>query len=165
MATAAELPYLEPIFVPAHWYPRRATYQTVYCEARRGYDVGHEPVVLRGALHCRVWKRGGYRHYASELLNRYIRLRRITETDPKRWNDWVFGDLGELLRTRSWWHRQQASLYDIQHMVSSHGAVIEGRQVWFSTTEAAQNVARIGAMYRRLCGADTSNPKRRGVTA
>lgn len=155
---------VDPVLVPSTWYSRIATYQTV-CGDDLMNLYGFRPVVLRGALHCRVHKRGGYRYYATELLKRYIRRRGVTEKDSNRWASWVFRELGAHLRTRQWRRRQKIALLDIQNMVGPCSAVVNGDQVFYKSVAAARSVARLGDAYRCLFGGLALTDKRRGAAS
>jgi hypothetical protein len=81
--------YDDPMLVPANWYSRRFHYQMVVGSLAMGYPKGFEPVVLRGALWCRIKRRGTARDYGTEVLERYVRRVRMTETDPVLWYRWL----------------------------------------------------------------------------
>jgi hypothetical protein len=133
-------PYGDPILVPRNWYKTIHCYQIVSGSHAMGYPAGFEPVVLRGAEHCRRWRRGSARNYGTAVLTRYVRRLRLTETDPRRWVDWLNTKLLPIASNRNWWPHQRACMQDLRSMVSDCSAVIDGEEVRFYTDAARRNV-------------------------
>jgi hypothetical protein len=133
-------PYGDPILVPRNWYETIHCYQIVVGSRTMGYPPGFEPVVLRGAEHCRRFKRGSARAYGTEVLTRYVRRLRLTETDPRRWFDWLHTKLLPIATHRHWWPHQRACMQDLRSMVSDYSAVIDGKEFRFYTDAARRNV-------------------------
>ena len=140
----------DPVLVPAKWYDRLSSFQTVHASALLDCAPGDRPVVLRGALHCRMAKRGGARYYGTDVLLRYIRLRRITQVDAADWQDWVCCDLVPMAATRRWWPDQRACAGDILALVGPYRVVVEGEPVSVRNGEAYRNVMRLARVAALL---------------
>lgn len=143
METATDSPFSDPILVPAGWYDGLHSYQRVHGAGTIGFAPDERPVVLRGALHCRIAKRGSARHYGTDVLMRYIRRLKITQVDAGDWNDWVCLDLVPLAATRRWWGMQRACVDDLLALVSPYRVVLEGQPVSVRNGEAYRNVLRL----------------------
>lgn len=152
MQTETDNPFDDPILVPANWYRDLFTYQVVRGSGLMGFAPHDRPVVLRGALHCRIAKRGGARYYGTAVLMRYIRLRRITQVDAGDWSDWVCRDLVPLAATHRWWPLQRACVGDILALVSPYNVVLEGEAVCVRNGEAYRNVMRLARYVALLAG-------------
>jgi hypothetical protein len=141
----------DPVVVPRRFYRSLPDYQIVYGGGQiNDVPAGDWPCVLRGALHCRVWKRGGHRHYAREVCERFIRRARVTQVDPDAWQTWLNKTLFPLARKKSWWWRQRAATTEIIQMVSQWSMVIDGE--WHSCyeQELRRNVVALYRAYGRL---------------
>lgn len=143
MKTETDSFYDDPVLVPAKWYDRVCSYQTVHGSGLLDCAPGDRPVVMRGSLHCRMAKRGGARQYGTDVLMRYIRRLRITQVDAGEWHDWVCHDLVPLAATRRWWPLQRACVGDILALVSPYHVVLNGGAIFVRNGEAYRNVKRL----------------------
>lgn len=129
---------------PWHPFVSRDTYEHVFCTqivvgaATLPLPWGQQPVVLRGSRHCMVrkWSSGGPRWYATAVLKRYIRMKRITCVDRVRWYEYVHGPLCELFYRRNerggcrpMSYGQNKTLSDICGLVDEFSVLIDGRVV------------------------------------
>lgn len=129
---------------PWHPFVSRDTYESVDCTqvvvggATFPLAPGQHPVVLRGSRHCMVrkWSSGGPRWHATAVLERYIRMKRITCCDPHEWYRYVNGPLCELFYRRDARgtcrpisYGQNKTLDDIGGMVSQWSVLVDGRVV------------------------------------
>lgn len=148
--------YGDPILVPRNWYGQVRCYQAVWRSSQMGYEPGHEPVVLLGALHCRIHKRGTARHYGTDVLARYVRMLRITETDQRRWMTWVERNMLPVLPRRRWWPLQRRCFADLCGFVSEYSVLIDGEQ-HICYGEARRAVEMLHRAHRRLGSANPIN--------
>lgn len=122
--------YGDPILVPACWYPNGyQSYQVVFGSKTMGYPAGYEPVVLRGAWHCRHWKQGTYSGYAFAVIRRYLRMRRVTFFDSRKWRAFVDAEIMPMVREKHWCRIAHKLAWDFYDMVDSDWrCVIDGRE-------------------------------------
>lgn len=139
------------------------TYDTVQAYQRVGglkWDgpASERPVVMRGALHCRIMSRSGdrgtARRYAVEVLERYVRRLRITETDPIRWRGWLNRHLIRMARQRQWWSSrwQYAVQNDLNWLVCEYSVLIDGVRYDVYEPEHMQNVRKLARDARKYIG-------------
>jgi hypothetical protein len=140
-----------------------STYETVHHYQRVAslqWDgvPGERPVVMRGALHCRIMSRcsgrGTARRYATALLERYVRQLKITETDPVRWRGWMNRHLMRVARKRPWWESrwQYAVQNDLNWLVCEYSVLIDGVRYDVYDPEHMQNVRKLARVARPHTG-------------
>jgi hypothetical protein len=139
-----------PPIMPASTYPKVWVYQRLPLD----WEGAKGMVVMRGALYCRVAKRGTARCYATAMLERYIRRLRITETDPVRWNHWMHRELLRVARQRSWWSArwEKAVISDLQWLVGDYSVLIEGVRHDIYGRMRLENVRNLGRVARKYTG-------------
>lgn len=146
-----------PPLVPASTYSVVESYQRVAGLKWDG-SASERPVVMRGALHCRITSRGGDRgtprHYAVAVLVRYVRRLRITETDPVRWHNWMHRHLLRMARMRPWWSSrwQPAAENDLRWLVCEYSVLIDGQRYDVYDPGHMQNVRKLARNARKYTG-------------
>jgi hypothetical protein len=147
-----------PPLMPVSTYDTVQTYQRVAWLKWDGAP-SERPVVMRGALHCRIMSRsdnrGTARRYATALLERYVRRLRITETDPARWRGWLNRHLMRVARKRPWWESrwQYAVQNDLNWLVCEYSVLIDGERHDVYDPEHMQNVRKLARSARQYTGA------------
>jgi hypothetical protein len=139
------------IFVPMSTYKVVHHYQMVYGLSPEEL-ASDRPVAMAGCLNSRIAKRGSARHYGTEVLKRYIRRLRLTETDRERWYHWVWTDLLPVGRKRTWWGWQKKCSEDISQMVCEYSIVIDGIGYDIYDQEHRRNVERLARAAKRYMG-------------
>jgi len=146
-----------PPLMPVSTYRVVESYQIVNWLEWDG-PASARPVVMRGALHCRIMSRSGDRctprRYAVVMLERYIRRLRITETDPVRWRGWLNRHLVRVARKRSWWSSrwQYAVQNDLNWLVCEYSVLIDGERYDVYEPEHMQNVRKLARDARKYTG-------------
>jgi hypothetical protein len=158
MATASDELAALPV-MPASTYPTIECYQIIRWVEWEGED---RPVVMRGALHCRIAKRGTARYYAIALLERYVRRLKITETVPARWRDWVNRHLIRVARKRSWWswRWERTCANDLNWLVCEYSVLIDGVRHDLYQPEQMESVRTLARTARKYTGALPVLPRR-----
>lgn len=146
-----------PPLVPVSTYRVVQSYQIAYGLEWEG-PASDQPVVMRGALHCRIESRcggrGTARRYATEVLERYVRRLHITETDPVRWYGWLHRHLLRVARMRPWWSSrwQSAVENDLRWLVCEYSVLIDGKRYDVYELENMRNVRKLARTARRYTG-------------
>jgi hypothetical protein len=146
-----------PPLMPVSTYRTIHTYQIVNWIEWDG-PASERPVVMRGALHCRIMSRSGDRgtprRYAVALLERYVRRLRITETDPVRWRGWLNRHLLRVARMRPWWSSrwQYAVQNDLNWLVCEYSVLIEGVRYDVYEPEHMLNLQKLALDARKYTG-------------
>lgn len=143
--------------MPVSTYPTVHTYQMIGGIEWEGAPRDR-PVMMRGSLHCRIESRcggrGTARRYATEILQRYLRRLRITETDPVRWYNWMHRHLLRVARQRSWWSSrwQSAVENDLRWLVCEYSVLIDGVRYDVYEPEHMLNVRKLARTARKYMG-------------
>lgn len=146
-----------PPLMPVSTYRVVQTYQIVNWIEWDG-PASARPIVMRGALHCRIMSRigdrGSARRYATAVLERYVRRMRITETDPVRWYNWLHRHLLRVARKRLWWSSrwQNAVENDLRWLVCEYSVLIDGERYDVYEPEHMQNVRKLARTARKYVG-------------
>jgi hypothetical protein len=144
--------------MPVSTYRTVQTYQIVSWLEWEG-SASERPVVMRGALHCRIMSRSGdkgtARRYATQVLERYVRRLRITETDPVRWCTWMHRHLIRVARRRPWWSSrwQSAVENDLRWLVCEYSVLIDGARHDVYQHQHMENVRQLARTARKYTGA------------
>jgi len=153
-----------PPLVPVDTYPKICIYQRLPPD----WEDSARQVVMRGALHCRIASRRTARHYATAVLERYIRRLHLSETNPARWQRWVNEELLEVARRRSWWSLrwERTCARDLNWLVCEYSVLIDGVRHDVYDAERMENVRLLLFTARRMMGdlprlSLCSRPKRR----
>jgi hypothetical protein len=143
--------YGDPILVPSCWYKQIDCSQVVYHAREYGYTGDLMPVVLRGALHCRMQKWRSPRDYGLVVIDRYIRRKRLTFVHFRPWQKWLEDVLFPMARKKRWWNMQR-SIWDIQYRALSneYTIYIDGSIALVFDPERMRNVKAIHAAIQRI---------------
>jgi hypothetical protein len=159
MATVDEM--YGPATVPASTYPAISTFQMIGDVEWEG-GPQDRPVMMRGSLRCRIATRGTARRYATAVLERHVRMLKITETDPVRWCVWMNRHLIRVARKRPWWsfRWQYAVVNDLRWLVCEYSVLIDGERLDIYEREHMQNVRKLARSARKLIGEPPALPAR-----
>ncbi|MGX6999895.1 hypothetical protein [Caballeronia sp. KNU42] len=87
--------------------------------------------------------------YGHVVIDRYLRMKRVTQVDPEEWRSWCFKVLFPMCYRKTWWHGQR-SLRDIYGRVCDWMVIIEGEFIPVYDKTRMANVKKLAGVINKM---------------